>query len=141
MYAMRDNNYIKSLLKDILFLQGFKSWVKKEEPEYSEAGYKALDERLVLLKRELRNEYRRRKYESERKRVYRGFGYDESITTFFEEYFDSKEEAEEWAEEEYRAGQIYADYSPTGKWFISDIRIAHIEGNRWRVMIRESLDC
>lgn len=52
-----------------------------------------------------------------------------------------KEEAEEWAEEEYRAGQIYADYSPTGKWFISDIRVAHIEGNRWRVMIRESLDC
>ena len=59
----------------------------------------------------------------------------------FYHYFDSKEEAEEWAEEEYRAGQIYADYSPTGRWFISDIRVAHIEGNRWRVMICESLDC
>ena len=140
MYAMRDNSYIESLLKDIAFLQGFKSWVKKEEPEYSEAGHKALDERLVLLKRELRNEYRRRKYESERKRVYESDD-GESTTTFFEDYFDSKEEAEEWAEKEWRAGQIYADYSPTGKWFISDIRVAHIEGNRWRVMIRESLDC
>ena len=92
MYAMRDNSYIKSLLKDISFLQGFKSWVKKEEPEYSEAGHKALDERLVLLKRELRNEYRRRKYESERKRVYESDD-GESTTTFFEDYFDSKEEA------------------------------------------------
>ena len=138
---MYSNNYIERLNKDILFIQGFKTWVKKEEPEYSEKGFKALEERLVELKRELRKEYRRQKDEFAEKRVYEGFGYDESTKTYFDDYFDSKEEAEEWAEEEYRAGQVYADYSPTGKWFISDIRVAHIEGNRWRVMIRESLDC
>lgn len=138
---MYGNNYIEQLNKDILFLKGFKTWVKKEEPEYSEKGFKALEERLVELKRELRKEYRRQKDDFAKKRVYCGFGYGESTTTFFEEHFNSKEEAEEWAEEEYRAGQIYADYSPTGKWFISDIRVAHIEGNRWRVMICESLDC
>lgn len=138
---MYSNNYIERLNKDILFIQGFKTWVKKEEPEYSEKGFKALEERLVELKRELRKEYRRQKDEFAEKRVYEGFGYDESTKTYFDDYFDSKEEAEEWAEEEYRAGQIYADYSPTGRWFISDIRVAHIEGNRWRVMIRESLDC
>lgn len=139
MYAMRDNRYIESLLKDITFLQGFKSWVKKEEPEYSEKGYKALDERLVLLKRELRNEYRRRKYESERKRVYQSED-GESTKTFFYEYFDSREEAEEWADEEWRAGQIYADYSPTGRWFVSDVRVAHVEGNRWLCMVVERID-
>lgn len=138
---MYSNNYIEKLTKDILFIQDFKSWVKKKEPEYSERGYKALEERLVELKRELRKEYRKQKDEFAEKRVYWGFGYGESTTTFFDDYFNSREEAEEWAEEEYRAGQIYADYSPTGKWFISDIRVAHIEGNRWRVMIRESLDC
>ena len=138
---MYNNNYIERLNKDILFIQGFKIWVKKEEPEYSERGYKALEERLVELKRQLRKEYRAQHDEFEEKRVYEGFGYGESTKTYFDDYFDSKEEAEEWAEEEYRAGQIYADYSPTGKWFISDIRVAHIEGNRWRVMIRESLDC
>ena len=138
---MYSNNYIERLNKDILFLKGFKTWVKKEEPEYSERGYKALEERLVELKRELRKEYRRQKDEFAEKRVYEGFGYDESTKTYFDDYFDSKEEAEEWAEEEYRAGQIYADYSPTGRWFVSCVRIAHIEGNRWRVMICESLDC
>lgn len=138
---MYSNNYIEKLTKDIFFIQDFKSWVKKKEPEYSERGYKALEERLVELKRELRKEYRKQKDEFAEKRVYWGFGYGESTTTFFDDYFNSREEAEEWAEEEYRAGQIYADYSPTGKWFISDIRVAHIEGNRWRVMIRESLDC
>ena len=138
---MYSNNYIEQLNKDILFLKGFKTWVKKEEPEYSEKGFKALEERLIELKRQLRKEYRAQRDEFEEKRVYCGFGYDESTKTYFDDYFDSKEEAEEWAEEEYRAGQIYADYSPTGKWFISDIKVAHIEGNRWRVMIRESLDC
>ena len=138
---MYSNNYIERLNKDILFLKGFKIWVKKEEPEYSEKGFKALEERLAELKRQLRKQYRSQHDEFEEKRVYWGFGYDESTKTYFDDYFDSREEAEEWAEEEYRAGQIYADYSPTGKWFISDIRVAHIEGNRWRVMIRESLDC
>lgn len=138
---MYSNNYIEQLNKDILFLKGFKTWVNKEEPEYSEKGRKALEERLIELKRKLRKEYRAQRDEFAEKRVYWGFGYGESITTFFEKRFDSREEAEEWAEEEYRAGQIYADYSPTGKWFISDIRVAHIEGNRWRVMICESLDC
>ena len=138
---MYSNNYIERLNKDILFLKGFKTWAKKEEPEYSERGRKALEERLVELKRELRKEYRRQKDEFAEKRVYEGFDYGESTKTYFDDYFDSREEAEEWAEEEYRAGQIYADYSPTGKWFVSCVRIAHIEGNRWRVMIRESLDC
>ena len=138
---MYSNNYIEQLNKDILFLKGFKTWVKKEEPEYSEKGRKALEERLIELKRKLRKEYRTQHDEFEGKRVYGRFNYGESTTTFFDDYFDSREEAEEWAEEEYRVGQIYADYSPTGKWFISDIRFAHIEGNRWRVMICESLDC
>lgn len=138
---MYNNNYIERLNKDISFLKGFRAWAEKEEPEYSEKGRKALEERLIELKRELRKEYRRQKDDFAEKRVYCGFGYDESTKTYFDDYFDSKEEAEEWAEEEYRAGQVYADYSPTGKWFISDIRVAHIEGNRWRVMIRESLDC
>ena len=136
---MYNDNYIEKLTKDILFIQDFKSWVKKEEPEYSEAGYKALDERLVLLKRELRNEYRRRKYESERKRVYESKD-GESIKTFFEDYFDSSEEAREWEEETWRQGQIYADYSPTGRWFVSGTRAAHIEGNRWLCMVVERID-
>ena len=138
---MYSNNYIEQLNKDILFLKGFKTWVNKEEPEYSEKGRKALEERLIELKRKLRKEYRAQRDEFEEKRVYWGFDYGESTTAFFDDYFDSREEAEEWAEEEYKAGQIYADYSPTGQWFISDIRVAHIEGNRWRVMIRKSLDC
>lgn len=138
---MYSNNYIERLNKDILFIQDFKSWVKKKGPKYSERGLKALEERLIELKRQLRKEYRKQAEDFAKKRVYWGFGYGESTTTFFDDYFNSREEAEEWAEEEYRAGQVYADYSPTGKWFISDIRVAHIEGNRWRVMIRESLDC
>lgn len=136
---MYSNNYIEKLTKDILFIQGFKSWVKKEEPEYSEAGHKALDERLVLLKRELRNEYRRRKYESERRRVYESDD-GESTKTFFEDYFDSLEEAREWEEETWRQGQIYADYSPTGRWFVADAKAAHIEGNRWLCMVEERID-
>lgn len=136
---MYSNNYIERLTKDIAFLQGFKSWVKKEEPEYSEAGHKALDERLVLLKRELRNEYRRRKYESERRRVYESED-GESTKTFFEDYFDSPEEAREWEEETWRQGQIYADYSPTGWWFVADAKAAHIEGNRWLCMVEERID-
>ena len=136
---MYSNNYIERLTKDIAFLQGFKSWVKKEEPEYSEAGHKALDERLVLLKRELRNEYRRRKYESERRRVYESDD-GESTKTFFEDYFDSPEEAREWEEETWRQGQIYADYSPTGRWFVADAKAAHIEGNRWLCMVEERID-
>ena len=136
---MYSNNYIERLTKDIAFLQGFKSWVKKEEPEYSEAGHKALDERLVLLKRELRNEYRRRKYESERRRVYESDD-GESTKTFFEDYFDSPEEAREWEEETWQQGQIYADYSPTGRWFVADAKAAHIEGNRWLCMVEERID-
>ena len=136
---MYSNNYIERLTKDIAFLQGFKSWVKKEEPEYSEAGHKALDERLVLLKRELRNEYRRRKHESERRRVYESDD-GESTKTFFEDYFDSPEEAREWEEETWRQGQIYADYSPTGQWFVADAKAAHIEGNRWLCMVEQRID-
>lgn len=137
---MYSNNYIERLNKDISFLKGFRAWVEKEEPEYSEKGRKALEERLIELKRELRKEYRRQKDDFAEKRVYQSED-GESTRTFFYEYFDSREEAEEWADEEYRMGQIYADYSPTGRWFVSDLRIAHVEGNRWKVMIRESLDC
>lgn len=137
---MYNNNYIERLNKDISFLKGFRAWVEKEEPEYSEKGRKALEERLIELKRELRKEYRRQKDDFAEKRVYQSED-GESTRTFFYEYFDSREEAEEWADEEWRAGQIYADYSPTGRWFVSDVRVAHVEGNRWRVMIRESLDC
>ena len=136
---MYSNNYIERLTKDIAFLQGFKSWVKKEESEYSEAGHKALDERLVFLKRELRNEYRRRKHESERRRVYESDD-GESTKTFFEDYFDSPEEAREWEEETWRQGQIYADYSPTGRWFVADAKAAHIEGNRLLCMVEERID-
>lgn len=136
---MYSNNYIERLTKDIAFLQGFKSWRKKEEPEYSEAGHKALDERLVLLKRELRNEYRRRKYESERRRVYESDD-GESAKTFFEDYFDSPEEAREWEKKTWQQGQIYADYSPTGQWFVADAKAAHIEGNRWLCMVEERID-
>lgn len=137
---MYNDNCIEKLIKDILFIQDFKSWVKKEEPEYSEKGFKILEERLIELKRELRKEYRKQKDEFAEKRVY--WSEDgQSTKTFFYKYFDSEAEAEAWADEEYRMGQIYADYSPTGRWFISDLRIAHVEGNRWKVMIRESLDC
>lgn len=136
---MYSNNYIERLNKDILFLKGFKTWVKKEEPEYSERGYKALEERLIELKRQLRKEYRRQKDDFAEKRVYQSED-GESIRTFFYEYFDSREEAEEWADEEWRAGQIYADYSPTGRWFVSDVRVAHVEGNRWLCMVEERID-
>lgn len=136
---MYSNNYIEKLTKDILFIQDFKSWVKKKEPEYSERGYKALEERLVELKRQLRKEYRRQKDDFAEKRVYQSED-GESTRTFFYEYFDSREEAEEWADEEWRAGQIYADYSPTGRWFVSDVRVAHVEGNRWLCMVEERID-
>ena len=136
---MYNNNYIERLNKDILFIQDFKSWVKKKEPEYSERGYKALEERLIELKRELRKEYRKQKDEFAEKRVY--WSKDgESTTTYFVQEFDSKEEAEEWADKEWKAGQIYADYSPTGRWFISGIRVAHIGGNRWLCRVVERID-
>ena len=136
---MYSNNYIERLNKDILFIQGFKTWVKKEEPEYSEKGLAALEERLVELKRELRKEYRRQAEDFAEKRVY--WSEDgESTMTYFVQEFDSKEEAEEWADEEWRAGQIYADYSPTGRWFIGGIRVAHIEGNRWLCRVVERID-
>ena len=136
---MYNNNYIERLNKDISFLKGFRAWVEKEEPEYSERGRKALEERLIELKRELRKEYRRQKDDFAEKRVYQSED-GESTRTFFYEYFDSREEAEEWADEEWRAGQIYADYSPTGRWFVSDIRVAHVEGNRWLCMVEERID-
>ena len=136
---MYNNNYIERLNKDISFLKGFRAWVEKEEPEYSERGRKALEERLIELKRELRKEYRRQKDDFAEKRVYQSED-GESTRTFFYEYFDSREEAEEWADEEWRAGQIYADYSPTGRWFISNIRVAHVEGNRWLCMVEERID-
>ena len=136
---MYNNNYIERLNKDISFLKGFRAWVEKEEPEYSERGRKALEERLIELKRELRKEYRRQKDDLAEKRVYQSED-GESTRTFFYEYFDSREEAEEWADEEWRAGQIYADYSPTGRWFVSDVRVAHVEGNRWLCMVVERID-
>lgn len=139
MYAMRDNRYIESLLKDISFLKGFRAWVEKEEPEYSKRSRKALEERLIELKRELRKEYHRQKDDLAEKRVYQSED-GESTRTFFYEYFDSREEAEEWTDEEWRAGQIYADYSPTGRWFVSDVRVAHVEGNRWLCMVVERID-
>lgn len=136
---MSNNNYVESLIKDIAFFQGLKSWVKKEEPDYSEAGYRAIDEKLVLLKRELRNEYRRQKYESERERVYESRD-GQSKKTFFIDCFDSPEEAREWEEKTWRNGQVYSDYSPTGMWFVSDTRAAHIEGNRWLCMVETQID-
>lgn len=136
---MYNNNYIERLNKDISFLKGFRAWVEKEEPEYSERGHKALEERLIELKRELRKEYRRQKDDFAEKRVYQPED-GESTKTFFYEYFESREEAEEWADEEWRAGQIYADYSPTGRWFVSDVRVAHVEGNRWLCMVVERID-
>ena len=136
---MYNNNYIERLNEDISFLKGFRAWIEKEEPEYSEKGRKALEERLIELKRELRKEYRRQKDDFAEKRVY--WSEDGTSTkTFFYEYFDSEAEAEAWADEEYRMGQIYADYSPTGRWFVSDIRVAHVEGNRWLCMVEERID-
>lgn len=136
---MYSNNYIERLNKDISFLKGFRAWIEKEEPKYSEKGRKALEERLIELKRQLRKEYRRQKDDFAEKRVYQSED-GESTRTFFYEYFDSREEAEEWADEEWRAGQIYADYSPTGRWFVSDVRVAHVEGNRWLCMVEERID-
>ena len=136
---MYSNNYIERLNKDISFLKGFMALVEKEEPEYSEKGRKALEERLIELKRELRKEYRRQKDDFAEKRVYKSDD-GESTKTFFVDCFDSPEEAREWEEETWQQGQIYADYSPTGQWFVSDARAAHIEGNRWLCMVVERID-
>ena len=136
---MYSDTYIEKLTKDILFIQDFKSWVKTEEPEYSEKGLKALEERLIELKRELRKEYRKQKDGFAEKRVYESDD-GESTKTFFVDCFESPEEAREWEEETWRQGQIYADYSPTGRWFVADAKAAHIEGNRWLCMVEERID-
>ena len=135
-----DNNYIKALIKDIEYLKDFLDWVKTNEPGFSERSKENIKENIKedikSLKQKLRKQYKAD--ESNNKRRYE---YDDYHTVYYDEYFDSREEAEEWANAEWEAGQIYADYSPTGRWFVSSVRFAHIEGNRWRVRIRESLDC
>lgn len=132
----RNNNYIKALIKDIEYLKDFLDWVETNESDFSERSKENIKEDIKSLKQKLRIQYK--VGESDNKHRYE---YDDYRTVYYNECFDSREEAEEWANEEWKAGQIYADYSPTGQWFISSIRIAHIEGNRWRVRIRESLDC
>ena len=66
----------------------------------------------------------------------------ESYRIYYDEYFNSREEMEEWMEETHRRGQPQLDYdwSPTGLWFISVIRVAHIKDDRYRVMIQRNID-
>ena len=138
-YGVYEKDYVMRLLKEIEDLKEIIALVKKEKPDRNPD---ILLERLIDTKRKLRREYRQQDEALHGSRRYISCGdYGADYITYTEECFESEAEAEAWADEEWRAGQIYADYSPTGQWFISSIRIAHIEGNRWRVRIRESLDC
>ena len=138
-YGIYEKDYVKALLREIKDLKEIVELIRKERPNHNPD---LLLDRIIDLKQKLRREYR------QQDEALRGFHryissneYGADYITYTDEHFESGEEAEEWAEEEYKAGQIYADYSPTGQWFVGSIRIAHIEGNRWRVRIRESLDC
>lgn len=138
-YGVYEKDYVMRLLRKIEDLKEIIALVKKEKPDRNPD---ILLERLIDTKRRLRREYRQQ--DEALRGSHRYISSDEfgaDYITYYDDHFESREEAEEWADEEWRAGQIYADYSPTGQWFISSIRIAHIEGNRWRVRIRESLDC
>lgn len=138
-YGIYEKDYIKRLLKEIEDLKEIIALIKKERPDHSPD---ILLERLIDTKQRLRREYKQQDEAlRESHRYISSDEYGADYITYTEECFESREEAEAWADEEYRAGQIYADYSPTGQWFISSLRIAHIEGNRWKVRIRESLDC
>ena len=66
----------------------------------------------------------------------------ESYRIYYDEYFSSREEMEEWIEETYRRGQPQLDYdwSPTGLWYVSAIKVAHIKDDRYRVMIQRNVD-
>ena len=54
--------------------------------------------------------------------------------------FDSFEDAREWEEETWRYGQICEDYSPTGKWFISDAHAVHVIDDLFLCVIQYALD-
>lgn len=138
-YGIYEKDYIKALLREIKDLKEIVDLLKKEKPNYNP---NSLIEKIIDLKQKLRREYRQQDEALRGSHRYISSGeYGADYITYTEEYFDSEAEAEAWADERYREGQIYADHSPTGQWFISGIRIAHIEGNRWRVRTRESLDC
>lgn len=96
--------------------------------------------KIEELKREIRAEYRKSKWGDDT-RYYDGRDC-ESYRLYYDEYFDSPEDAKEWARETYDNGNPcrYYDWSPTGLWFISDVRVAHIEGDRYRVMIQRNID-
>lgn len=138
-YGIYDKEYIVKLLRQIKDLEEIIALVKKDRPDHSPD---ILLEHLIDTKQKLRREYKQQDEALRGSHRYISSGeYGADYITYTEEYFDSEAEAEAWADERYREGQIYADYSPTGQWFISSIRIAHIEGNRWKIRIRESLDC
>ena len=141
-YGIYDKEYIERLLREVEDLKEIIALVKKEKPDRNPD---ILLERLIDTKRRLRREYRQQDKALRGSHRYINSGEDgyppDDYITYTEKCFENREEAEAWADEEWEAGQIYADYSPTGQWFISSIRIAHIEGNRWKVRIRESLDC
>lgn len=136
-YGIYEKDYIKALLREIKDLKEIVDLLKKENYNPN-----SLIEKIIDLKQKLRREYRQQDEALRGSHRYiSSEEYGADYITYTEEHFDSEAEAEAWTDERYREGQIYADYSPTGQWFISSIRIAHIEGNRWRVRIRESLDC
>lgn len=66
----------------------------------------------------------------------------ESYRIYYDEYFSSEEVMRDWKEETYKRGRPHMayDWSPTGLWFISWIRIAHIKDDRYRVMIQRNID-
>ena len=140
-YGIYDKEYVKSLVENIRMLEERLARFANDKTDWI---YVTIDEKIQDLKQKLRREYRQQDKALRGSHRYINSdedGYPPDYITYTEECFENRKEAEEWADEVWKAGQIYADYSPTGQWFISSIRIAHIEGNRWKVRIRESLDC
>lgn len=137
---MYNSDYLRRYYSSLLFM-------KETQKEKGTNCSEAFKERLNHLKQVIRHEHYldEKRYQDNLLQNWHyyedhGDGYANKIE-FFNQYFDSREEAEEWAIDEYKAGQIYADYSPTGQWFVSDVKVAHIQGDLWRCMIKQSLDC
>ena len=114
--------------------------LKDVTESYPELSHDFLKEKIIDIKRDIRRAYRTERWKLTRRYFE---GYDESGESsfeYFDKFFENAEEAQEWARETYDSGQIYADYSPTGKWFVSSVKTAHLVGDIWRCRISYSLD-
>lgn len=126
-------NNFREKFATLNFYRGLQNYARETGKPVPETILQSIAEYKRNLRREMRLYYSCR----EKVRIYE---HEEATVTFWSKTFASEEDAKQWQKDNCVNVAQYYPFSPTGLWFVSDLRVAKQAGSSYLVYERQELD-